>query len=66
MNVKTTEELTVLYIFSRLYGKIIEHFLEQEFSHIETKEQAGFRSGRSTFDHILCLRQLIEKKMAVD
>ena len=53
-------------IFSRLYGKIIEHFLEQEFFQIETEEQAGFRAGRSTFDHIFCLRQLIERKMAVD
>jgi hypothetical protein len=32
MNMKTT----VLNIFSRLYGKITKHFLEQEFSQIET------------------------------
>jgi hypothetical protein len=40
--------------------------LEQEFSQTETEEQAGFRAGRSTIDHIFCLKQLIEKKMAVD
>jgi len=51
-------------IFSRLCGKIIKHFLEQEFSQIETEEQAVFRAGRSTVDHFFCLRQLIEKKMA--
>ena len=53
-------------IFSRLYGKIIKLFLEQEFSKIETEEQAGFMAGRCTVDHIFCLKQLIEKYMAVD
>jgi hypothetical protein len=54
--------ITVLKIFSRIYGKIIKHFLEQEFSQIETEEQAGYRTGRSTIDHIFCLKQMIEKK----
>ena len=58
--------ITVLNIFSRLYGKIIKYFLEQEFSQIEIEEQAGFRAGRSTIDHVFCLKQLIEKKMSVD
>jgi len=55
-----------LNIFSRLYGNTINYFLEQEFSHIETEEQTGFRVGRSTFDHVFSLKQLIEKKMSVD
>jgi len=58
--------ITVLNIFSRLYGKMIKYFLDQEFLQMETEEQAGFRAGRSTIDHIFCLKQLIEKKMAVD
>ena len=40
--------------------------MEQEFSQIETEEKAGFRAGRSTVDHIFCLRQLIGKNMAVN
>ena len=40
--------------------------MEQELSQIETEEQAGFRAGQSTIEHIFCLRQLIEKKMAVN
>jgi len=55
-----------LNICSRLYGKIRKPFLEQEFSQIETEEQARFRAGGSTIDHIFCLKQLIEKKMAVN
>jgi len=55
-----------LNIFSRLYGKILKHFLEQEFSQIETEGQTGFRAGRFTIDHIFCLRQLIEKKKPVN
>jgi hypothetical protein len=55
-----------LNIFSQLYGNIIKYFLEQEFSHIETEEQAGFRAGQSTVDHVFSLKQLIEKKMSVD
>jgi len=43
-----------LNISSRLYGKIIKYFLEQEFFHLETEEQAGFRAGRSTIDHVFC------------
>jgi hypothetical protein len=62
---KTTEELQFLNIFSRLYGKIIKLFLQQEFSQLEIEEQPGFRAGRSTVDHIFCLRQLTEKNMAV-
>jgi hypothetical protein len=40
--------------------------LEEEFSQLKIEEQAGFRACRSTVDHIFCLRQLIDKKMAVN
>lgn len=54
--------ITVTNVFSRLYGKIIKHFLEAEFKGMEAEEQAGFRVGRSTIDHLFCLQQIIEKK----
>jgi transcriptional regulator CtsR len=53
--------ITVLNIFSRLYGKMIKYYLDQEFAQIETEEQAGFRAGRSTIDHIFYLKQLRKK-----
>jgi hypothetical protein len=40
--------------------------LEQEFSQIQTEDQARFGAGQSTVDHIFSLKQLIEKKMSVD
>ena len=49
-----------------MISKNYKTFLEQEFSQIETEEHAEFRAGRSTVDHIFCLRQLIEKKMVVN
>jgi len=45
---------------------MIKYFLDQELVQIQTEEQAGFRAGWSTIDHIFCLKQLIEKKMAVE
>lgn len=58
--------LSVTSTFSRLYGRIIRDKLEQEYTHMEEEEQAGFRSGRSTIDNIFCLSQLIDKKIAVN
>jgi hypothetical protein len=40
--------------------------LGEEFSQMDTEEQAGFRACRSTINHVFCLKQLIEKKMSVD
>ena len=55
--------ITVTSIFSRMYGRILKTFVEQEFTTLEIEEQAGFRTGRSTMDHIFSIRQLIEKRI---
>ncbi|KAL3275471.1 hypothetical protein HHI36_020231 [Cryptolaemus montrouzieri] len=51
---------------SKIYGKILKIRIEKEYEDMEAEEQAGFRAGRSTVDHLFCITQMIEKKIAVD
>ena len=41
-----------------MYGRILKKFVEQEFTALEIEEQAGFRTGLSTMDHVFSIRQL--------
>ncbi|XP_063920769.1 uncharacterized protein LOC135135606 [Zophobas morio] len=50
----------------RIYGKILKDKIELEYMDVEAEEQAGFRAGRSTVDHLYCVTQIIEKKLAFD
>uniref|UniRef100_A0A914URA7 Reverse transcriptase domain-containing protein n=1 Tax=Plectus sambesii TaxID=2011161 RepID=A0A914URA7_9BILA len=45
----------------KLFTKIILNRLTRQFDEQQPKEQAGFRSGYSTIDHIQVLNQLIER-----
>jgi len=58
---KNYRGITVINIFSRVYGKIIKYYLEQSYKEKESDIQAGFRAGRFTIDHIFVIKQLIEK-----
>ena len=57
--------LSVTGTMSKIYGKILKAKIEEEWAPQEAEEQAGFRAGRSTVDHLFCLTQLIEKRMTV-
>ncbi|XP_030751029.1 uncharacterized protein LOC115878622 [Sitophilus oryzae] len=44
--------ISVTATVSRIYGKILRNRIENEYQEIEAEEQAGFRAGRSTVDHL--------------
>lgn len=56
--------IVVTTSISKIYGKILNKRIEQEYTDSEAEEQAGFRAGRSTVDHLFCVTQLIEKMSA--
>ena len=47
--------------FIRIYGKITKYYLEESYKDKETEINAGFRSGRSTIDHVFAIKQPIQK-----
>ncbi|XP_030765738.1 uncharacterized protein LOC115889799 [Sitophilus oryzae] len=64
-NVKLCENyrgISVTTTVSRIYGKIVRNRIENEYQEIEAEEQAGFRAGRSTVDHLFTVTQVTSKK----
>lgn len=57
--------LAVTGTISKIYGKVLKAKIEEEWTPFEAEEQAGFRAGRSTADHLFCVTQLTEKKRIV-
>ncbi|XP_030758797.1 uncharacterized protein LOC115884377 [Sitophilus oryzae] len=56
--------ILVLTTYQLVYGKLVKKRIEEEYWDMEAEEQAGFRAGRCTVDHLFTLTQIIEKKMA--
>jgi hypothetical protein len=57
-------DISVTSVMSRLYGKILRDFVEEENK--DEEEQNRFRKGRSCTDNIFCLKQVIEKMKATN
>lgn len=55
--------IAVTSTLSRIYGKILKAKIENEYTDSEAEEQAGFRAGRSTVDHLFTITQVMEKKL---
>jgi len=49
---------------SRLYGKILRDFIEEENK--DEEEQTGFQTRRSCTDSIFCMENVIEKMNATN
>ncbi|XP_030764730.1 uncharacterized protein LOC115888973 [Sitophilus oryzae] len=49
-------------LFQKVYGKLVKKRIEEEYRDMEAEEQAGFRAGRSTVDHLFTPTQIIEEK----
>ena len=62
---KLPKHNTVTATFSRLYGRILKDFIEEEIRMRESEEQSGFRAGRSRMNNIFCLKQVVEKELEV-
>lgn len=63
-NCENYRGLSITSTVSRLYGKILRDLIEREIK--EEEEQCGFRGGRSSTDHIFCMKQIIEKRAATN
>src|SRR5277367_5522719 len=53
--------ISLLSHMSKLFGKVIKNRIEKQLDFNQAGEQAGFRSGFSTTNHLQVITQLIEK-----
>lgn len=51
---------------SGFYRIILRDRMEKKYSGKKSEKQSGFRTGRSCINNILCTKQMIEKRTAVN
>ena len=65
-DLKNYRPISLLSVIYKLFTKIISNRVERQLEFNQPREQAGFRSGYSTTDHIHVLNQLMEKSTEYD
>jgi hypothetical protein len=60
-DIKNYRPITLLNVMYKLLTKILTNRLTTKFDGYQSKEQAGFRKGFSTSDHLLSMKILIER-----
>ncbi|KAA5564340.1 reverse transcriptase family protein, partial [Pseudomonas aeruginosa] len=58
---KNYRPIALLSHVYKLFSRVITKRLERRFDDFQPTEQAGFRKGYSTIDHIHTLRQIVQK-----
>ena len=62
-NCKNWRGITLLPVISKILGRILIDRIKAGLDHQLRKEQAGYRSNRSTIDQIFILRNIIEQSI---
>ena len=60
-DLKNYRPISLLSVIYKIFTKILTNRLEAMIDFMQPREQAGFRSGFNTLDHIEVVREIIER-----
>ena len=60
-DIRNYRPISLLSVLYKILMKVLTNRLQKQLDAVQPKEQAGFRSGFSTIDHIHTIREIIER-----